>query len=79
MLAVVFDADEFVAEWNGRRLSAKYYAGMSGGTSIRRTKHQWGIRQGRGLFCVNHCHCSDCESCLQGLLSKVSRCCMVCT
>lgn len=38
--------DEFVEEWNGRRLFAKYYAGMTGGASIRRTKHQWGIRQG---------------------------------
>ncbi len=40
-------ADEFVEEWNGRRLFAKYYAGMTGGASIRRTKHQWGIRQGQ--------------------------------
>jgi len=39
--------DEFVKEWNGRRLFAKYYAGMTGGGSIRRTKHQWGIRQGQ--------------------------------
>ncbi|DBB00478.1 hypothetical protein WJX82_000952 [Trebouxia sp. C0006] len=38
--------DEFVEEWNGRRLFAKYYTGMTGGASVRRTKHQWGIRQG---------------------------------
>ena len=47
-------ADEFVEEWNGRRLFAKYYAGMTGGASIRRTKHQWGIRQGqRYLYFIN--------------------------
>ncbi len=39
--------DEFVEEWNGRRLFAKYYTGMTGGASVRRTKHQWGIRQGQ--------------------------------
>ncbi|DBB00835.1 TPA: hypothetical protein ACH3X1_000762 [Trebouxia sp. C0004] len=38
--------DEFVEEWNGRRLFAKYYAGMTTGAGVRRTKHQWGIRQG---------------------------------
>lgn len=39
-------ADEFVEDWNGRKLSAKYYAGLTGGSSLRRTKHQWGIRPG---------------------------------
>ena len=43
-------ADEFVAEWNGRKLLAKYYAGMTGGASMRRTKHQWGIRQGQSYL-----------------------------
>lgn len=38
--------DDFVEEWNGRKLYAKYYAGLTGGTSMRRTNHQWGIRQG---------------------------------
>ena len=39
-------ADDFVEDWNGRKLSAKYYAGLTGGSAMRRSKHQWGIRQG---------------------------------
>ncbi|KAL3162158.1 hypothetical protein ABBQ32_009866 [Trebouxia sp. C0010 RCD-2024] len=37
---------EFVEDWNGRKLSAKYYAGLTGSSNLRRTKHQWGIRPG---------------------------------
>lgn len=41
-------AGEFVEDWNGRKLSAKYYAGLTGSSNLRRTKHQWGIRPGQG-------------------------------
>ena len=34
---------EFVAAWNGRRLPAKYYAGVAG-TALRRSNHQWGFK-----------------------------------
>ena len=43
-------ADDFVEEWNGRKLYAKYYAGLTGGSSLRRTKHHWGIRLGQPSF-----------------------------
>ncbi|EIE20044.1 hypothetical protein COCSUDRAFT_48583 [Coccomyxa subellipsoidea C-169] len=33
----------FVADWNARKLPARYYRGITD-TSLRRTKHAWGIR-----------------------------------
>ena len=60
-------ADEFVAEWNGRKLAARYYAGQTASSSLRRTQHQWGIRTGvchAGLCkCVHTCNMQPTSVC----------------
>ena len=70
-MSVYMPADEFVEEWNGRKLYAKYYAGLTGGTSMRRTNHQWGIRQGE----THAMQMPDCSCFRQGnARSKVMLC-----
>ena len=54
----------FAAAWNARKLPARFYRGISD-TSLRRTKHAWGIRG------VPLCRILDCSN-MQSI--QVARC-----
>lgn len=42
---------KFVSRWNGKKLPAKYYAGVAAPANMRRTGHDWGIL---GMLLVSH-------------------------